>query len=264
MGILNVTPDSFSDGGKYFSQETAFQHALKLYDEGADIIDVGGESTRPGAELVSDQVELDRVIPVIEKILKENKEIVLSIDTTKSSVAEEAILAGARIINDVSAGAFDQKMYDVAARNDVPFVIMHIKGNPQNMQNSPFYSDLTAEICDYFKQKIELAKISNVNKIILDPGIGFGKRVNDNYEIISKLENFKLFNFPILIGLSKKSFIGKSLNLDINERENATIIAEAISVIKGASIIRTHNVINAVELKSIYSFLNKETMQISV
>ena len=251
MGILNVTPDSFSDGGKYFSIDDAIDQGLKLIENGAEILDIGGESTRPGSESVSIEEELRRVIPVIHAILKRAPGIKVSIDTTKSKVAEEAIKSGAHIVNDVSAGNFDQNMMNVCAKFDVPYIIMHMLGTPKNMQDNPSYKDTIEEIKKFFENKITEAEKNGINNLILDPGIGFGKRIEDNYKILANLESFKEFKFPILIGLSKKSFLGKSLNIDIENRENATIISETISVLSGANIIRTHNVKNAVELKKI-------------
>ena len=257
MGILNVTPDSFSDGGKYFNKDNAFNHALKLLNDGADIIDIGGESTRPGSESINLDEELSRVIPLITKLHSDNPSIIISIDTTKSEVAEEAIKNGASIINDISGGNFDERIFKVAANYDVPIVIMHIKGNPKNMQRSPSYDNVIEEISYYFKDRIELALGYHTNKIILDPGIGFGKRIEDNYKIINQLSRFKKFEYPLMIGVSKKSFLGDSLNLEVDKRNNASIIAESFSVLKGANIIRTHNVKNTVELKKMISFLNK-------
>lgn len=251
MGILNITPDSFSDGGKYFSIDDAIDQGLKLIENGAEIIDIGGESTRPGSESVSIEEELRRVIPVIHAILKRAPEIKISVDTTKSKVAEEAIKSGAHIVNDVSAGNFDQNMMNVCAKFNVPYIIMHMKGTPKNMQDNPSYKDTIEEIKKFFENKIAEAEKNGINNLILDPGIGFGKRIEDNYKILANLESFKEFKLPILIGLSKKSFLGKSLNIDIENRENATIISETISVLSGANIIRTHNVKNAVELKKI-------------
>ena len=258
MGILNVTPDSFSDGGKYLSVLNAVTHAERLIKDGADIIDVGGESTRPGSKSVSIDEECSRVIPVIESIAKKYPDVKISIDTTKSIVSTEAINAGASIINDISGGTFDEKNMENAAIFDIPFVIMHIKGTPENMQKNPSYNNVVDEISEYFQTRILAAKKYGVNKIILDPGIGFGKRIQDNYDIISNLDRFSNFKYPILVGVSKKSFLGNSLGLEIDERENSTIIAETISAMNGASIIRTHNVKNAVELKKISSLINFE------
>lgn len=258
MGILNVTPDSFSDGGKYFKSDRAVKHALELFQYGADIVDIGGESSRPGAENVSLDEELSRVIPVINELHSVNPDLIISVDTTKSSVAEEAIKNGASLINDISGGGFDKRIFKIAANYDVPIVIMHIKGKPINMQISPSYDNVIEEIYSYFEDRIQLALKYNAKKIILDPGIGFGKRVEDNYKIINQLKRFKKIDYPIMVGVSRKSFLGKSLNLEIIDRNNPTIIAETISVLKGANIIRTHNVQNAVQLKKMISYLNKE------
>ena len=184
MGIVNVTPDSFSDGGKFFSPQDAISHASKLIDQGADIIDIGGESTRPGAEQISESEELNRVIPVIEKIRDENPKKLISIDTTKASVAKHAVEVGADIVNDVSGLSFDNNMKDTVAGLNIPVIIMHMKGNPRNMQLNPKYKDIISEILDFFKKKIKIAIQSGINRkmIILDPGIGFGKTVKNNFE----------------------------------------------------------------------------------
>ncbi len=242
MGIVNITPDSFSDGGKYFSIDEAVNHALKLIDEGADIIDIGGESTRPGSDPVSLEEELRRTIPAIKNIHQQRKDIIISIDTTKSEVAKQALDSGAQIINDISGLTFDEKMVDVAKEYNSGIVIMHIKGNPKMMQENPEYSDVVKEVYDFLLVQSIKAKQNNVDKIIVDPGIGFGKRIEDNFTLIKKLDYFQSLGYPVMIGLSKKSFIGKTLNLDNDQREIGTIILETISVIKSARIIRTHNV----------------------
>jgi dihydropteroate synthase len=264
MGILNVTPDSFSDGGKYFNIENAVTHAKKLLNDGAEIIDIGGESTKPGALPVSVDEELNRVIAVIRKICLDYPGTRISIDTTKSKVAEEAIKSGACLINDISGGTFDPRILDIASTYEIPFVIMHIKGNPSNMQDSPYYNDVINEISVFFEERLKVALEKNVNKIILDPGIGFGKRIQDNYAILNNISSFNKFGYPILIGVSNKSFLGKSLNLEIDERKNSTIIAETIAVKNGANIIRTHNVKNAVELKKMMSLLTSKSMAFNV
>lgn len=249
MGILNVTPDSFSDGGKYFRKEDSVQHALNMIRDGADIIDIGGESTRPGAESVSAQEEMDRVIPVIEDIFKANPKAMLSIDTTKREVAAEALSKGVKIVNDVSAGTFEPDILDEVKKFEAAYVIMHMKGTPGTMQKSPSYEYVISEIYDYFTQRIQYMKKSGVKTLIIDPGIGFGKRVQDNYEIIKRIDEFKGLGLPIMIGLSRKSFLGKSLNLEVEQRDTATAIAETLAASKGASIIRTHNIVNAVQIK---------------
>ncbi len=242
MGIVNVTPDSFSDGGKYSSIDDAVNHALKLIDEGADIIDIGGESTRPGSDPVSPEEELRRTIPVIKNILQQRKDIIISIDTTKSEVAKQALDLGAEIINDISGLTFDEKMIDIAKEYNSGVVLMHIKGNPKTMQENPEYNDVVKEVYDFLLVQSIKAKQNDVDKIFVDPGIGFGKRIEDNFTLIKNLDYFQSLGYPVMIGLSKKSFIGKTLNLDNDQREIGTIILETISVIKSARIIRTHNV----------------------
>ena len=244
MGIVNVTPDSFSDGGKFFSPEVAISHASKLIRQGADIIDIGGESTRPGAEQVSELEELKRVIPVIEKIRNDNPTILISIDTTKASVAKHAVEAGADIINDVSGLSFDKNMIGVVESFNIPIVIMHMKGNPQNMQLNPKYKDIVNEILDFFKMKIKIAIQSGINRsmIILDPGIGFGKTVDHNFELLSRLNEFNVLELPIMIGPSRKSFIGITLDLPPEDRVEGTAAAVSAGVMNGASIVRVHDV----------------------
>ena len=244
MGIINVTPDSFSDGGKFFSPEVAISHASKLITQGADIIDIGGESTRPGAEHVSEPQELKRVIPVIEKIRTDNPTILISIDTTKASVAKHAIEAGADIINDVSGLSFDNNMIGIVESFNVPVVIMHMKGNPQNMQLNPKYKDIVNEILDFFKKKIKIAIQSGINRkmIILDPGIGFGKTVQHNFELLSRLNELNVLELPIMIGPSRKSFIGITLDLPPEDRIEGTAAAVSAGVMNGASIVRVHDV----------------------
>lgn len=242
MGILNVTPDSFSDGGIYLENTKAIEHGLQLIEDGADFLDIGGESSRPGAESVSEDEELMRVIPVIEGILKKEPDAVISVDTTKSKVAFEALARGAKLVNDISAFCSDQKMVEVVKQFDASVILMHMQGAPQTMQNNPHYDDVVSEIYDFLVEKVGLAGKNGIKNIFLDPGIGFGKRVSDNYELIKRLNEFKGIGCPILIGLSKKSFLGKALNLGVDEREDPTLTAETIAVKNGARIIRTHNV----------------------
>ncbi|NOX19599.1 MAG: dihydropteroate synthase [Chlorobi bacterium] len=255
MGVLNVTPDSFSDGGKYYELDSAVQRGIELLKDGADIIDVGGESTRPGAEEVPVNEELKRVLPVIEALLKIEPDAIISIDTTKSIVAEEALKTGAKIINDIGAFEFDKKILTVAAEFNAPYILMHMKGTPRTMQNSPEYSDVVSEIIEFLSAKTEEAKKRGVENVIVDPGIGFGKSVENNFEILRRLSEFKSLNYPILIGLSRKSFIGKSLNLEVENRDEPTSLLEALSVKNGASIIRTHNVKLANQTRNILSRL---------
>ena len=248
MGILNVTPDSFSDGGLYLKLDDAVSHALKMIDEGADIIDIGGESTRPGSDFVSEDEEINRIIPVLKKILDKKNDAIISIDTTKSKVAEESLKNGAQIINDISGLQFDKNMVNVIKKHDASIIIMHIKGTPKNMQQNPHYNDVVKEVFEFLKDQSKRAKEAGVSKIIIDPGIGFGKRIQDNFELIKNLSEFKELNYPILIGLSRKSFLGKTLNLDINERDTSSAILEGIAIKNGARLIRTHNVKNGIQV----------------
>ncbi|PKL52175.1 MAG: dihydropteroate synthase [Nitrospira bacterium HGW-Nitrospira-1] len=244
MGVLNITPDSFSDGGQYFDKSRAVDHALRMIDEGADILDIGGESTRPGSEPVTLDEELRRTIPVIEALAK-SISIPISIDTYKSKVAVQALEAGASIVNDISGLRFDPEMPEVISRFKVPVVIMHIKGAPKNMQVNPQYEALIPEIMDYFRTGIEIAAQFGIpeNMIILDPGIGFGKTFEHNLLIINNLEQFAVFKKPLLIGPSRKAFLGKILGgLPPQERLEGTAASVAISIIKGAHIVRVHDV----------------------
>lgn len=241
MGILNVTPDSFSDGGKYFSLDLAIEHAVKMVEDGADIIDIGGESTRPGSEPVPLEEELRRVIPVIKEVVK-RVDVPISIDTYKSEVAKQALDNGASIVNDISGLRFDEKMVDVIANYKASVVLMHIKGTPKTMQQNPEYDDVISEIYDYLSKSIEIAQGAGIEQIIVDPGIGFGKRLTDNLEIIRRLREFKALGYPVLIGVSRKSFIGNILNLPVDQRLEGTAGAVAISVWNGANIVRVHDV----------------------
>ena len=255
MGILNVTPDSFSDGGKYFSKDKAVEHALKMIDEGADIIDVGGESSRPGADPVSIDEEINRTIPVIQKIIEYNSSAVISIDTVKPNVAELALQSGTQIINDIS-GIADIQMLDIAKRYSAVLVIMHIQGKPKTMQLDPKYSDVIEEVFEFISEKVNYAKEKGVENIIIDPGIGFGKSVSDNFILINNLKKFTKLQLPLLIGVSKKSLIGKSLELAGGDREVASVILETMSIIHGAKIIRTHNVKNGYQIKKLNNYIN--------
>jgi dihydropteroate synthase len=243
MGVLNVTPDSFSDGGRFFEPGKAIDHGLLMAKQGADIIDVGGESSRPGADAVPLDEELRRVIPVIAG-LASRLEIPISVDTYKAQVAERAIEAGAQMINDISGLSFDPQLPAVAARFDTPLVIMHIKGNPKTMQQAPCYGDVMAEIIASLRAGIERAERHGVDphQVIVDPGIGFGKRVEDNLSILNRLEELAVLERPVLIGTSRKSFIGAVLEQEIDQRVMGTLATVAVSVLKGAHIVRVHDV----------------------
>ena len=256
MGILNITPDSFSDGGFYNSTELAVKRASQLIIDGADILDIGGESTRPGASQISIKEELNRIIPVIKEIRKRYKDILISVDTYKSEVAKQSIYSGASIINDISGLVLDEKMASVAASLDVPVVLMHLKGTPQNMQENPTYKNLISEIKNFLIKQAKHAIKSGVKpkNIIIDPGIGFGKTVKNNFEILAKLKDFTKTGYPVLVGPSRKSFIGKTLNLPVDKRLEGTAASIAISIINGAKIVRVHDVS---EMKKVCKIVDK-------
>ena len=243
MGILNITPDSFFDGGTNFRENDAVKHGLKMAAEGADIIDVGGESTRPFSDPLPLDEELRRVIPVI-KTLAQEIDIPISIDTYKSEVASQAIDAGATMVNDISALKFDPAMGQLVADAGIPIVLMHMKGTPKNMQANPTYKDLFGEIIDFLRKAIEQAISSGIKRdiIIIDPGIGFGKSFNDNLKIINNLHKFSSLEQPLLVGTSNKAFIGHVLDLSVESRETGTMATVAASVLNGANIVRVHNV----------------------
>lgn len=243
MGILNVTPDSFSDGGMYYNATQAIEFALQMEEEGADIIDVGGESTRPGAKTVELQKECDRILPVIEGI-RTKSDILISIDTYKSEVARQSIATGAGMVNDISGMTFDPNMVDVIKDSGLPVVIMHIKGTPENMQKNPYYEDLMQELTEYFEERKKFARAKGIldQQIILDPGIGFGKRLQDNFQLLRELKKIVDMGFPVLIGPSKKSFIGLTLDLPIDQRLEGTAAAVTTGILKGARIVRVHDV----------------------
>lgn len=242
MGILNVTPDSFHDGGRYNSLDKAFKRACEIYSEGADIIDVGGESTRSGSLPVSTDEEIDRICPIIEKISREIG-VSVSVDTTKSAVASEALKCGASMINDISGLSFDKGMAAVAAEHKAELVIMHIKGTPADMQKNTDYKDLIQDILDFLAESASIAMSEGVEKsrIIIDPGIGFGKSLEQNYEIINNIKRFTDTGFPVLIGLSRKSLISRLYSSE-EDRLPATLALNAVAVEKGASYIRVHDV----------------------
>jgi len=244
MGILNVTPDSFSDGGKFLHPDQALAQAAAMEAAGAGIIDIGGESSRPGAPAVSETEELNRVLPVIQGIRRRSA-VLLSIDTCKARVAEEALRLGVNWINDISGMRFDPEMSEVAQKRNCPVVIMHMLGTPQTMQLNPHYHDVIAELHMFFSERVQFLNSQGIRKIILDPGIGFGKRPEDNLLILKKLETFKCYGYPLLIGTSRKSFIGTVTGRTVEDRLAGTLATIAWSVARGVSIVRTHDVAEA-------------------
>ncbi|MCK4359806.1 MAG: dihydropteroate synthase [Candidatus Cloacimonetes bacterium] len=259
MGILNVSPDSFYDGGRYTTVNTALMQIEKMINEGADIIDIGGQSTRPYAKKISIEEELSRVMPVIEKVI-EKFYIPFSIDTYKSEIAKTALNAGVHIVNDISGLRFDKKMAPTIAQYpDVPLIIMHIKGTPRNMQDNPSYEDVIEEILEYFTDSIKIAINSGIKEenIIIDPGIGFGKRLEDNVKIINKISEFRCLGKPILLGCSNKSFIGKILKVEKDQRLEGTLAANAYAILNGVNIIRVHEVAEHKKLLQMLDYLKK-------
>lgn len=242
MGIINVTPDSFYDGGKYSnSVNEAIEHSMGLIEEGADILDIGGESSRPGATPVSESEEIDRIVPVIEGIRKKS-EIPISVDTYKSGVAKYALNSGANWINDISGLRFDHEMKEIVKQYNCPVVVMHMKGNPESMQDNPTYEDVIIEILDFFEERINQLNQQNITKIIIDPGIGFGKTVDHNLKILNQLNKFKKFGLPVLIGASRKSFIGSVLDVNPEKRLIGSLGVLSWSAIGGVDIVRVHDV----------------------
>lgn len=241
MGILNATPDSFSDGGKYYQLDKALFHVEEMINQGVDIIDVGGESTRPFSKPVELDEELSRVIPIIESINK-NFDIIISIDTYKSRVAEEALKNGAEIINDISGFTFDEKMIDVASKYNATCVVMHIKGTPKNMQVDPKYTDIVEEIYSFLNERVKVLKEKSIKNIIIDVGFGFGKSLEDNYILLNNLKRFKEIGCPILTGISRKSMIGKVVNVEPEYRISGTLALNTIAILNGTSILRVHDV----------------------
>lgn len=256
MGILNITPDSFSDGGRYVSPDDAIKRAKQMDDEGASIIDIGGYSSRPNAEDVSEQEEMDRVIPIIEKLSQETDRP-LSIDTFRSRVADESIKAGASLVNDISAGSDDVNMISTVAKHNVPFIAMHKQGQPSDMQNNPQYSNVLEEVYSYLKHVIDKCKSSGIDDVFIDPGFGFGKSLTHNYQLLNQLHRFKSLDVPIMIGISRKSMIYKSLNIDVKDALNGTTFLHAFSLNNGANILRVHDVKEAMECVRLFGIINE-------
>ncbi len=243
MGILNVTPDSFSDGGRYSDADSAVRRALEMIEEGADIIDVGGESSRPGSDPVPGEEEIRRVVPVIERIRAET-EVPVSVDTMKSETARRAVAAGASIINDISAGEADPAMFDVAAGTGAGLILMHMRGRPKTMQRDPRYADVVGEIREYLDRRVERALDAGIPResLAIDPGIGFGKTVEHNLVLLRELPRFVATGFPVVVGASRKSFIGAVLDRPVEDRVWGTAATVAIAVWLGAAVVRVHDV----------------------
>ena len=258
MGILNVTPDSFYDGGVHNSDKKILKHVEKMLNDGAVFIDIGAYSSRPNGINIDENEELNRVVPALELVINKFPETIISIDTFRSKVAETCLNSGASIINDVSAGEIDKKMMEIVGKYNVPYVMMHMKGNPQNMIKKTNYDDMLKEIIKYFSKKINQAVSYKINDMIIDPGFGFAKDLKQNYNLLSNMDLLKILEKPIMVGISRKSMIYQSLKTNAKESLNGTTVLNTVSLIKGASILRVHDVKEANECIKLINALNKQ------
>ncbi len=256
MGILNITPDSFFDGGKHTSNLLIMKQVEKMISEGVAIIDVGGMSSRPGAALISEEEEFGRIIPAIQEINKHFPQIIISVDTWRANIAKASVEAGAGLINDISGGQLDEKLFETVAKLRVPLVLMHLKGTPETMQTQAHYENLCEEILTYFIQKIGQLRALGIKDIILDPGFGFAKTIDHNYELLKKMEVFKILGLPVLAGISRKSMIYKVLECGPAEALNGTSALHIVALQQGAKILRTHDVKEAVEVIRLFEKLS--------
>lgn len=257
MGIINATPDSFYEGSRFSGADKILEQAEKMLQEGADILDIGGQSSRPGSEKISVDDEMKRVIPAIELISKKNPDALISIDTYYSACAKEAVAAGASVINDISAGEMDRDMFNTVSALHVPYILMHMKGKPQTMQKNPVYEDVIKEVLDFFIQKTSELKTAGIKDVIIDPGFGFGKTIAHNFELLKNLSVFSMLGKPILIGVSRKSTIWKTLGISQDEALNGTTVLNTIGLMNGANMLRVHDVKEAREAITLYSGLGK-------
>lgn len=260
MGILNLTPDSFYDGGRYNKKEKINLRIEQMISQGVDIIDIGAYSTRPGAAIISVEQEIDRLLPTLQYIVKQYPNKAISIDSFRSEVIECLFCeVGDFIVNDISGGTMDEAMYESVAKLNLPYILMHIQGTPSNMQDNPQYDNVVTSIYDFFEQKIELLQSLSCDKLILDPGFGFGKSIAHNYEILSSLKKFTEFGFPVMSALSRKSMIYKVLGTDAQSCLNGTTALNMVSLINGASLLRVHDVKEAVEAVSLFNLLGEKS-----
>ena len=256
MGILNCTPDSFYDGGKYKSENDVLNQVEKMLEDGATFIDIGAYSSKPNAVFVSEKEEENRLLPIIDLVLKNFPQTIISVDTFRSEIAKKAIENGVAIVNDISAGTLDSQMMSVVAKLQVPYIMMHMKGTPQTMQSLAQYENIVKEMMFYFSEKVSVARSLGINDIIVDPGFGFAKTLEQNFEIMQKLELFKMLDLPMLVGISRKSMIYKTLETNSENSLNGTTFLNAIALQKGAKILRVHDVKEAVECVKLYHKLN--------
>lgn len=257
MGILNVTPDSFFDGGKYDTTSAILQQAERMLEEGATIIDVGGMSSRPGAEIISDEEELQRVVPAVELLHGHFPEAIISVDTVKSSVARASVAAGASIINDISAGRLDDKLYETVAGLGVPYVLMHMQGTPGNMQKNPAYENVSLEVLDFFIREVGKLRALGVKDIVLDVGYGFGKTIAHNYQLLQNMHVFRILELPLLTGLSRKSMVCRPLGVKPADALNGTTALHMVALQQGARILRVHDVREAMEVIKLWQELKQ-------
>ena len=255
MGILNLTPNSFFDGGKYLDEAAIVAQVQKMLSEGATFIDIGAYSSKPNAEFVSVVEELARIVPVVELLVQQFPEILISIDTFRSEVAEACIQKGAALINDISAGKLDDTMLGIVAKYNVPYIMMHMRGTPQTMSTLTAYEDVLKEVLFYFSERVAAARTLGINDLILDPGFGFAKTLEQNYELLQKMELFNQLNLPVLVGVSRKSMIYKLLNCNVQDALNGTTALNSIALYKGASILRVHDVKEAMECVALFNAL---------
>ena len=256
MGILNVTPNSFYDGGKYKNETEILSQVEKMLNEGADFIDIGAYSSKPNADFVLEEEEIARISPVVGLILKHFPETLLSIDTFRSEVAKVSIENGAAIINDISAGNLDVKMFEIIAKYNVPYIMMHMRGNPKTMQSLTNYKDIVKEILFYFSERVSMARSFGINDLIIDPGFGFAKTLEQNYEVFQKMELFKILELPLLAGVSRKSMIYKMLDIGVEDALNGTTVLNTLALTKGAKILRVHDVKAATECVTLFNKIN--------
>jgi dihydropteroate synthase len=258
MGILNVTPNSFFDGGKYKNESEMLSQVGKMLSDGATFIDIGAYSSKPSAAFVSEEEELQRIVPIVQLILEHFPETLISIDTFRSEVAKACIENGAALINDISAGILDDKMLEIVAKYNVPYIMMHMRGTPQTMQKMTSYENIVKEILFYFSERIAKARSLGINDLIIDPGFGFAKTLEQNYEVLQKLQLFEMLELPLLAGVSRKSMIYKTLHSSAEEALNGTTFLNAIALTKGAKILRVHDVKEAMECVTLFNKLNNQ------
>ena len=261
MGIVNVTPDSFYNESRKFESTEILNQAEKMLSEGATILDIGGQSTRPGSEDVGVDEELKRVIPAIEMLSKYFSDAIISVDTYRSTVVEEAVAAGASMVNDISGGSLDKRMLETVGKLNVPYILMHIKGTPQTMQQYAEYKNVSLEVLDYFIKKVEECRLAGINDVIIDPGFGFAKTIQHNFELLNQLEVFKILDRPFLVGISRKSTIYKTLGVTAQEALNGTTVLNTAALLKGANILRVHDVKEAMEVVKLVDAIQQPTYE---